>query len=207
MKRLFATCLLALLASAPIFAQEETAIAPPPAANASAAGAADAGLASATPQSKPSVSADKEIIRSIPAEPGKQPELNVNEIAFLNPETQEWEVSKCTVPERSRSLADLYLEGGYVWMTAITLCLIAMLFCAWKAPRWVKECGLLACVFGLLSMIIGFYSVADLIQATGYPVSFTLLCGGLRVAFIAPIYGMLVYALSLLLRIALKPRI
>lgn len=51
------------------------------------------------------------------------------------------------------------------------------------------------------------YSILQIIQTTGYSVTFTLLSGGLRVAFIAPIYGLIIYALSLLLRIAVKPRI
>lgn len=111
------------------------------------------------------------------------------------------------ISESRHSPADLYLEGGYGWMTALTLCLIAMLFCTWKAPRWIKELGLLACTLGVLSMMIGFYSILQIIQTTGYSVTFTLLSGGLRVAFIAPIYGLIIYALSLLLRIAVKPRI
>ena len=74
-------------------------------------------------------------------------------------------------------------------------------------PRWIKELGLLACTLGVLSMMIGFYSILQIIQTTGYSVTFTLLSGGLRVAFIAPIYGLIIYALSLLLRIAVKPRI
>lgn len=147
------------------------------------------------------------ITRTLPAEPGKEPQLNEHEIAILNPETQEWEVSEFAISESRHSPADLYLEGGYGWMTALTLCLIAMLFCTWKAPRWIKELGLLACTLGVLSMMIGFYSILQIIQTTGYSVTFTLLSGGLRVAFIAPIYGLIIYALSLLLRIAVKPRI
>lgn len=107
----------------------------------------------------------------------------------------------------ARSLADLYLEGGWEWMSLITICLIAMLFSAWKAPRWIKEFGLMALSLGIFSMSVGLYSVFDLIQATGISVSFTLLCSGLRVALLAPMYGLLVYILSLVLRIALKPRI
>lgn len=181
MKRLLATGLLLLLASVPLFAQEKVAIVPPPSA--------------------------QEITRTLPAEPGKEPQLNEHEIAILNPETQEWEVSEFAISESRHSPADLYLEGGYGWMTALTLCLIAMLFCTWKAPRWIKELGLLACTLGVLSMMIGFYSILQIIQTTGYSVTFTLLSGGLRVAFIAPIYGLIIYALSLLLRIAVKPRI
>ena len=167
----------------------------------------DAESTSATPGEKTALPSAQEITRTLPTEPGKEPQLNEHEIAILNPETQEWEVSEFAISESRHSPADLYLEGGYGWMTALTLCLIAMLFCTWKAPRWIKELGLLACTLGVLSMMIGFYSILQIIQTTGYSVTFTLLSGGLRVAFIAPIYGLIIYALSLLLRIAVKPRI
>lgn len=205
MKRLLATGLLLLLASVPLFAQEKVAIVPPPSADTSAT--ADAESTSATPGEKTALPSAQEITRTLPTEPGKEPQLNEHEIAILNPETQEWEVSEFAISESRHSPADLYLEGGYGWMTALTLCLIAMLFCTWKAPRWIKELGLLACTLGVLSMMIGFYSILQIIQTTGYSVTFTLLSGGLRVAFIAPIYGLIIYALSLLLRIAVKPRI
>ena len=44
-------------------------------------------------------------------------------------------------------------------MNVITLCLIAMCFAARKAPRWVKEIGLLALWTGFLSMMVGVYSI------------------------------------------------
>lgn len=137
MKRLLATGLLLLLASVPLFAQEKVAIVPPPSADTSAA--ADAESTSATPGEKTALPSAQEITRTLPAEPGKEPQLNEHEIAILNPETQEWEVSEFAISESRHSPADLYLEGGYGWMTALTLCLIAMLFCTWKAPRWIKE--------------------------------------------------------------------
>lgn len=163
--------------------------------------------APATPTQRPDT-APQHPIRTAPADrDAAAPETDGERIVLLNPATNEWETVQPLSAPRSRPLADLFLEGGYSWMTAITCCLIALLFAAWKAPRWVKEFGLLALILGILSMMVGLYSVADLIQASGYPVSFTLLCGGLRVGFIAPIYGMIVYALSLVVRIALKPRI
>lgn len=121
----------------------KVAIVPPPSADTSAA--ADAESTSATPGEKTALPSAQEITRTLPAEPGKEPQLNEHEIAILNPETQEWEVSEFAISESRHSPADLYLEGGYGWMTALTLCLIAMLFCTWKAPRWIKELGLLAC--------------------------------------------------------------
>lgn len=187
MKRIF-IALLTLLAFSAAQAQEIVEITPPPAGTASAA------------------ESSRRIIRTVPGD--RAPEPGKDEIAILNPETQEWEVSQsllATPP--SRPVAQLYLEGGYTWMTAVTLCLIAVFFSAWKAPNWVKEFGRLAMLIGFLSMMVGFYAVTDLIQHSGYPVSFTLLCGGLRVAFIAPLYGMIVYGISLLVHIGLKPRI
>lgn len=146
------------------------------------------------------------VVRRVPGDqdPG---ELNANETAILDSQTDEWVVSRHDDTPPARSLADLYLEGGWEWMSLITICLIAMLFSAWKAPRWIKEFGLLALSLGIFSLALGLYSVFDFIQATGTSVSFTLLCGGLRVALLAPMYGLLVYVLSLVLRIAFKPRI
>ena len=154
----------------------------------------------------PAPETSRRIIRTIPGD--QHPELGAGEIAILDPETQEWQISQSELDTpRRRPVSQLYQEGGYTWMTAVTLCLVAVLFSAWKAPNWVKEFGRLAMLIGFLSMMVGFYSVSDLIQHTGYPISFTLLCGGLRVAFIAPLYGMIVYGISILVHLALKPRI
>ncbi len=152
---------------------------------------------------------EQEVIRRIPyVKGGEMPEVGENEGVILNPERTEWRVYR-TGEDESRikhTLPMLYLEGGSSWMNVITLCLIGMLFAAWKAPRWIKEIGLLAMFTGFLSMMVGLYSVFDLVQSTGHSISFTLLCGGLRVALIAPLYGTIVYMISLLLRIAVKPR-
>lgn len=192
-----------LLFASPIArAQEILEITPPPAETTSPQESVEID----SPNPTASAQNKREIIRTVPADQREELDLQPGEIAFLNPETNQWEVTQQYVPIK-HTLADLYLEGGYEWTTAITLCLIALLFAAWKAPRWVKEFGLLAMIIGILSMMVGFYSVADYIQASGFPVSFTLLCGGLRVAFICPIYGMIIYALSLILRIVFKPRI
>ncbi len=151
-------------------------------------------------------SEDSDIIRRVPYVQGESPEIGPNEIAILNPEKTEWTVSKTDWPKPT-PLPSLYAQGGSGWMNVITLCLIAMCFAAWKAPRWVKEIGLLALWTGFLSMMVGVYSICNVIQSLGYPISFTLLCGGFRVALIAPIYGTIVYMVSLLLRIAVKPRV
>lgn len=87
-----------------------------------------------------------------------------------------------------------------------------MLFAAWKAPRWVREIGLAARVLGMIYFLMWLYSISDFIGhggATGISADslIPILFCGFRVALIAPVYGLIVYGLSLILRIAVKPRI
>ena len=152
-------------------------------------------------------SGSQEAVRRVPNETGKSPNLNPHEIAILDRETNEWVVRSDPFRREPRTLADLYMEAGWIGMTLITLCLVAMLFAAWKAPNWIGELGKLARMIGFFYLMIGLYAVCDLVQSSGIGISFTLFCGGMRVGMIAPMYGMLVYGLSLLLRMALKPRI
>ena len=44
---------------------------------------------------------------------------------------------------------DLFVQGGTIGMSLLTVELICMLFAAWKAPAWVKEIGLLALLTGI----------------------------------------------------------
>ena len=100
----------------------------------------------------------------------------------------------------------LFVSGGYVTMSILTLLLIALFFAAWKAPAWVKEIGLIALAFGFLSTIIGFIQAAGFIQATA-DVSSNVVWGGVRVGLIPISYGFIVYIISLIIRIIKKPRI
>ena len=152
MKRLLTLLLAALLSTAATLHAQEIAEITPPA------------QAAAETQEHPAQSRPTTIVRRVPGDqdPGK---LNANETAILDPQTDEWVVSRHDDMPPARSLADLYLEGGWEWMSLITICLIAMLFSAWKAPRWIKEFGLMALSLGIFSMSVGLYSVFDLIQA------------------------------------------
>ena len=104
------------------------------------------------------------------------------------------------------SISQLFMEGGALGMTIITIFLIALLVAAWKAPRWVKEIGIGALVFGFFWMLQGISQVLDVIQRFG-DVSFGVMCGGLKVTLIPLFYGLLVYFISLIIRVIHKPRI
>ena len=106
----------------------------------------------------------------------------------------------------SGNIFQLFVEGGYGFMSIITLMLIALFFAAWKAPAWVKEIGLFALAFGFLGTFIGFMQAAQVIQELG-DVSQNVIWGGVKVGLIPVVYGIIVYLVSLVLRIIRKPRI
>lgn len=104
------------------------------------------------------------------------------------------------------TISRFFVEGGLGGMMIITLLLVAMLVAAWKAPKWVKEIGIGALVAGIFFTLVGLTQMFDAIQTFGH-ISFSVTCGGLKVALITAIYGLCIYFLSLIIRIIQKPRI
>lgn len=104
------------------------------------------------------------------------------------------------------TVSRFFVEGGLGGMIVITLLLIALLVAAWKAPKWVKEIGLGAAVAGIFFTLVGLTQMFDVIQRFG-DVSFSIVCGGLKVAMHTTVYGLCVYFLSLIIRVIQKPRI
>ena len=98
------------------------------------------------------------------------------------------------------------MEGGALGMTIITIFLIALLVAAWKAPRWVKEIGIGALVVAILWNMMGIYQAFGVVEQVG-DISMSLLCGGIRVTMISLMYGLIVYFISLVIRVIQKPRI
>ncbi len=91
-------------------------------------------------------------------------------------------------------------------MAVLTIILVAVFVAAWKAPAWVKELGLMGLVFGVFSMAVGLAVVFDALQSAG-SIPTSVLAGGLKVALIPVIYGMVIFFISLIIRIVQKPRI
>ena len=91
-------------------------------------------------------------------------------------------------------------------MTALTIILLALLLAAWKAPAWVKEIGHIGLVVGMLGFLIGFYvAAAEISKASD--IAPRIIWAGLQVAVITPIYGYIIYLVSLIIRIIQKPQI
>jgi hypothetical protein len=100
----------------------------------------------------------------------------------------------------------LFYDGGIFAMTVITLLFVALLFAAWKAPRWVREIGHLALAFAGIMTLIPLYKAASAVMQAG-DISPMLIWGGIKSLVIAPTYALIVYSVSLIIRIIQKPRL
>jgi hypothetical protein len=101
---------------------------------------------------------------------------------------------------------DIFVMGGVPWMTFLTIILLALLLAAWKAPAWVKEIGLFALAVGVLGSVVGFIQAANDIAVAG-DIAPGIIWSGMLVAVITTLYGLLIYLVSLVIRIIQKPRI
>lgn len=104
-------------------------------------------------------------------------------------------------------LFTLFVSGGPVGMIIITLLFIALFFAAWKAPAWVKEIGIAALVVGVFWTILGFLQAAGFIQEYAEDIAPNILAGAVKVGLVPVLYGLIVYFVSLILRVIHKPRI
>ena len=112
----------------------------------------------------------------------------------------------------------LFMQGGPLFMTILTVLLVAIFFAAWKAPRWIKEIGSFALVFGFLTLLIGLYQMFVALQQVATDIGegitgvFDLISpnvffGGLKIALIPVFYGIIIYLISLVVCLIKKPRL
>ena len=110
------------------------------------------------------------------------------------------------IEKTSEPITNLFVECGLAGMIVITLLLIALFVAAWKAPKWVKEIGIGALVVGIFWTLRGLSQMLGVLEMFG-EASPTIVCGGLKVTLISTIYGLIVYFVSLIIRVIQKPRI
>lgn len=104
------------------------------------------------------------------------------------------------------TLLSLFSDGGYVYMTLLTIILALVFFAAWKAPAWVKEIGIFASVTGVLCSCISAIQMINVLQRVG-DISPAVILGGLKSILLPTCYGLIVYLVSLIIRVVQKPRI
>jgi len=100
-------------------------------------------------------------------------------------------------------MINLFMEGGVIFMSILTLLLVGVLVSAKKYKDKVKPIGVLAFAIGLLSGLIRLLSIFDLVEAAG-DISPSLLAGGIKMIFITMIYGLIILIISLVLNIINK---
>ena len=112
-------------------------------------------------------------------------------------------------------MISLFYQGGVLFMSIVSLGLIsALFFSSYSIIKiniqkisdnvstqqfidMIKSSGLFAAVTGVLGQLIGLYSAFSAIEQMG-SISPEMLMGGLKVSSICTIYGLMIYALSLL---------
>lgn len=91
-------------------------------------------------------------------------------------------------------------------LSVLTILLIAVLLCGWKAPRWVKPIGSIAVAFAFLSHAWLYLTVCpDIIKAG--EISPTVMIPGFQMANIVLLYGLVVFLMSRIIVIIQKSRI
>ena len=95
-------------------------------------------------------------------------------------------------------MINLFNEGGVLFMSIISFFLIMTGVSFYTHSDKLKTYGNLGLGSGILGSFIGLYSAFEFIQQVG-DVSPSILAGGIRVALICTLYGLLVYLMSRIL--------
>ncbi|MBO7552146.1 MAG: hypothetical protein J6T62_11595 [Fibrobacter sp.] len=104
------------------------------------------------------------------------------------------------------NLFNLVFSSDPFGIGVITLLLIALFFVAWKAPAWVKETGLAALATGWLWTVCEFMAMAKAIVECEPDVDMYIVWAAVPSALIPAAYGLVVYIISLIIRIVRKPK-
>lgn len=111
-----------------------------------------------------------------------------------------------------------HIEGGIVYMVPLTILLlinfgvITFVFVSTLRKKqhttfWmeaIRQVGLLALVFGVLSTIIGLYEAFGDLSRMTETLPFHVIMGGLKVALITAEYGLIIYLISLAAYLGLR---
>ena len=113
---------------------------------------------------------------------------------------------------------EMHIVGGVEWMTPITLLLLVdiglVLYIVYsriskkevshRVMESVKQVGGLAAAYGTLGTLAAFFMAFNALEASKEIIGFQIIMGGLKVAMMTVIYGLLVFCLSLTAYILLK---
>ena len=119
------------------------------------------------------------------------------------------------------TLFDRFLEGGALFMSLILICLLMSIFFTVKSILKIKtdkevskkilkhisDSGTLGLALGVMGAFLGLISAFDVLKASGAAEP-AIIAGGLKVALLSPLFGLLTFSVSklaiLILRIIQK---
>ena len=119
------------------------------------------------------------------------------------------------------TLLDRFLEGGALFMSLILICLLMSIFFTVKSILKIKtdkevskkilkhisDSGALGLALGVMGAFLGLISAFDVLEASGAAEP-AIIAGGLKVALLSPLFGLLTFSFSklaiLILRIIQK---
>ena len=119
------------------------------------------------------------------------------------------------------TLLDRFLEGGALFMSLILICLLMSIFFTVKSILKIKtdkevskkilkhisDSGTLGLALGVIGAFLGLISAFDILEASGAAEP-AIIAGGLKVALLSPLFGLLTFSVSklaiLILRIIQK---
>ena len=116
------------------------------------------------------------------------------------------------------SFYSLHIEGGPPYMFPLLLLfvlnigifiyiLITMIQKKPFNPKWleaIKQIGGLAAAYGTFGTLIGLFFAFDALEALEVMIPLQVIMGGLKVALVTVLYGLIIFCLSLLAYIILK---
>jgi len=119
------------------------------------------------------------------------------------------------------TLFDRFLEGGALFMSLILICLLMSIFftvksilkikidkeVSKKTLKHISDSGTLGLALGVMGAFLGLISAFDVLEASGGAEP-AIIAGGLKVALLSPLFGLLTFSVSklaiLILRIIQK---
>ena len=119
------------------------------------------------------------------------------------------------------TLFDRFLEGGALFMSLILICLLMSIFfivksilkiktdkeASKKILKHISDSGTLGLALGVMGAFLGLISAFDVLEASGGAEP-AIIAGGLKVALLSPLFGLLTFSVSklaiLILRIIQK---
>lgn len=119
-------------------------------------------------------------------------------------------------------MLDLFYQGGALFMSILTIILIAMIAVsvingmalrngkfatvelATRKLSYTKSIGLFALVIGVLGQLIGLFSAFQAIELSEGGIGPEMLAGGFKISMITTLYGLIIYALSLLIWLSMS---